>query len=256
MPPQADATFVRPKGRSTFRSLEAPMLGILTLDTAFPRIPGDVGAAGTFPFPVQHATVAGATVEAIVHRRQDELLPAFVAAARGLVLAGCTGIASTCGFLARWQREMTQALPVPVLTSALLQVPLVQRTLPAGLAVGIVTYSAADLDPATLAAAGIAADAPLEGAAPESCFGRTIRDGAATLDRTRMEQDVVAAARRLVARHPGVGALVLECANMPPYRDAVAAGLGLPVYDAAQLLGWFHAGLPGTPARYGRSDLW
>ena len=121
-----------------------------------------------------------------------------------------------------------------------------QRTLPAGLAVGIVTYSAADLDPATLAAAGIAADVPLEGVAPESYFGRTIRDGAATLDRTRMEQDVVAAARRLVARHPGMGALVLECANMPPYRDAVAAALGLPVYDAAQLLGWFRAGLPGT----------
>lgn len=232
------------------------MLGILTLDTAFPRIPGDVGAPETFPFPVRHATVAGATVDAFVHRRQELLLPAFVKAARDLVAAGCSGVTSTCGFLARWQAEMTQAVTVPVLTSALLQVPLVARTLPTGRPVGIVTYSAADLDRATLDAAGIAGETPIEGVAPESYFARTIRDGADVLDRTRMEQDVVAAARRLVLRHPRVGALVLECANMPPYRDAVTAALGLPVYDAAQLIGWFQAGLPGPPARYGRSDLW
>jgi hypothetical protein len=232
------------------------MLGILTLDTGFPRIPGDVGSPDTFAFPVRHATVTGATVDAIVHRREDILLPRFIAAARDLVDTGCVGIASTCGFLVRWQREMTQALPVPVLTSALLQVPLVERTLPAGRVVGIVTYSALDLDRDTLAAAGIRADVHVEGVAPDSYFGRTIRDGTAELDRTRMEQDVVAVARRLIESDPRVGALVLECANMPPYRDAVAAALTLPVYDAAQLVAWFRAGLPAVVARYGRSDLW
>jgi hypothetical protein len=232
------------------------MLGILTLDTAFPRIPGDAGAPETFAFPVRHVTVAGATVEAIVHRRQDVLLPAFIAAARDLAAAGCSGVASTCGFLARWQREMAHALPVPVLTSALLQVTLVARTLPEHRQVGIVTYSALDLDGATLAAAGIAPGAPVEGVAPESYFARTIREGASALDRTGMERDTVAAALRLRERATSVGALVLECANMPPYRDAVAAATGLPVYDAAQLIAWFHAGLPGPASRYGRTDLW
>jgi hypothetical protein len=232
------------------------MLGILTLDTAFPRIAGDVGAPATFDFPVRPFIVAGATVEAIVHRRQDVLLPAFIAASRDLAAAGCIGIASTWGFLARWQCEMAQALPIPVLASALLQVPLVARTLPDRRQVGIVTYSALDLDRATLAAAGIAPGVPVEGVAPESYFAQTIRAGASALDRTRMERDVVAAAQRLCARNARVGALVLECANMPPYRDAVAAATGLPVYDAAQLIAWFHAGLPGSASRYGRTDLW
>jgi hypothetical protein len=232
------------------------MLGILTLDTSFPRIPGDVGAPETFDFPVVHEVVAGAYVEDVVHRRQQALLPAFIDAGRRLVDAGCTGIATTCGFLVRWQRELTQALPVPVLASALLQLPLVQRTLPAGRYAGIVTYSAADLGADALAAAGIDADTPVEGIEPGSYFEQTIRLGRPTLDPVRMREDTVAAARRLLRSHPHVAAIVLECANMPPYRDAVQDATGLPVYDAALLIRWFHAGLARVPALRSRRDRW
>jgi hypothetical protein len=61
------------------------MLGILSLDTAFPRIRGDVGAPDTFPFPVRHATVIGAYVDDVVHLGHDALLPKFVHAANELV---------------------------------------------------------------------------------------------------------------------------------------------------------------------------
>jgi hypothetical protein len=232
------------------------MLGILTLDTAFPRIPGDVGAPETFAFPVRLATVKGATVDDIVHRRSDALLPRFVAAAADLVEGGCIGITTTCGFLVRWQRELAAELDVPVLTSALLQVPLVQRCLPRHRRVGLVTYSAADLSPAVLEAAGVDPYTPVAGVDPRGCFYRTIRHGAATIDRDAMAADVVAAARRLAAAHHDLGAVVLECANMPPYRDAVEAAVELPVFDAAQLVGWFHAGIAGTRARYSRHNLW
>lgn len=58
-----------------------------------------------------------------------------------------------------------------------------------------------------------------------------------------MSHDVVAAARRLATRHRDLGAIVLECANMPPYADAVAQSLALPVFDAVDLIGWFYAGV-------------
>ncbi len=233
-----------------------PPLGILKLDTAFPRIRGDVGAPETFDFPVRYATVSGASVEDLVHRGDDALFPLFVTAASRLVDEGCIGIATTCGFLVRWQRELAAELPVPVLTSALLQLPLVERCLPRRRRVGIVTYSAADLTPAALAAAGAEAYTPIEGVEPQGYFMRTIRHGSAQLDSDRMAEDVVAAARRLVAAHKDVGAVVLECANMPPYRDAVEAAIELPVFDAAQLLAWFHAGIAGTGPRYARRNLW
>jgi Asp/Glu/hydantoin racemase len=91
---------------------------------------------------------------------------------------------------------------------------------------------------------------------PQSHFGRAIRHGAAKLDHDQMATDVVAAARRLAAAHHDLGAIVLECANMPPYRAAVAAALELPVFDAAQLIGWFYAGIAGTRVRYSRHNLW
>jgi len=232
------------------------VLGILTLDTAFPRIRGDVGCAETFDFPVRYATPKGAVPELVVHRRDDSMLPAFVAAAQELVDAGAVAIATTCGFLARWQDELTAALPVPVLTSSLLQAGLVARTLPAGRRVGIVTYSAADLTLELLARAGVPAFSPVEGVDPAGVFGRTIRHGASALDRAAMAADVAAAARRLVGAHRDLGALVLECANMPPYRAEVEAATGLPVYDAAQLVAWFYGGLAAVGPRYARRDLW
>jgi len=235
-------------------SMSAPLapLGILILDTAFPRLRGDVGCAATFSFPVRIAAVAGASVDAVVHRASDALLPAFVAAGRALADEGCVGVVTTCGFLARWQRALAEALPIPVLTSSLLQVPLVARTMPARRRVGIVTYSAADLTPDVLEAAGVDPATPVAGVAPDGYFARAIRDGARTLDLHRMAADTVGAARELAGEHRDLGAIVLECANMPPYRAAVQAAVRLPVFDAAQLIAWFRSGLAG----YAQADLW
>jgi len=232
------------------------MLGILTLDTAFPRIRGDVGCPETFDFPVKYATVAGADPTEVVDRASDAALPQFVEAAQRLVDEGCVGVATTCGFLVRWQRPLADQLRVPVLTSSLLLVPLLASLLPSRRKVGVVTYSGAALTPAVLEAAAAAPDTPIEGVDPAGYFSATIRRGAARLDRARMAADVVDASQRLVARHPDVGAIVLECANMPPYRDAVVAATGLPVFDAAQIAAWFYRGIAGSSPRHPGRDLW
>lgn len=222
------------------------MLGILTLDTAFPRIRGDVGCPATFDFPVRIRTVAGATVDELVHRRDDGLLPGFAAAGRALAAEGCLGIATTCGFLARWQHELTAALPVPVLTSSLVLLPLVARLLPQGRRVGVVTYSAGDLPAELLVRCGAPADTPVAGIDPDGPFARAIRFGSPVLDVAAMRDETVGAARRLQHGRPDIGAILLECANMPPYRDAVASATDLPVFDASDAVRWFHAGLART----------
>ena len=55
--------------------------------------------------------------------------------------------------------------------------------------------------------------------------------------------DLIDASRSLVERDPDVGALVLECANMPPYAAAIARALRIPVYDWYSMVCWFAQGL-------------
>ena len=225
-------------------------LGILALATRFPRIPGDVGNPATWPFPVLVRTVAGASPERVVAGRAEGLLDPFVEAARALVAEGADGIVTTCGFLVLLQAELQARVPVPVATSALLQIPMIQGMLPAGRRVGIVTASAAALSPAHLSAAGAPAGTPVGGPPPGSHFARVFVGDAERLDAAEAERDVVAAAETLVREHPDIGALVLECANMPPYAAAVRRATGLPVHDAVSFFAWFRAGL--APASFPR----
>ena len=116
-------------------------LGILMLETEFPRVHGDVGNAATFPFPVLYKVVPGATAYSVVKQKGAGLHNAFIDAARGLVQIGADGIGTSCGFLTLFQERLTAAVDVPVATSSLMQVPWVPRTLPPGKRVGVVTIS-------------------------------------------------------------------------------------------------------------------
>ncbi len=224
-------------------------LGILMLEARFPRIPGDMGHAGTWPFPVLYRVVTGASPERVVLQGAQGLLPDFIAAGQELVRLGAEAITTNCGFLSLFQAELAAALSVPVATSALMQVPWVQATLPPGRRVGIVTVSASSLTERHLSAAGVPLDTPIVGTENgEEFFRVLIKAEKEEMDIGLARKDVVSAAQELVTRHPDIGAIVLECTNMPPYAAAVQAATGLPVYDIYSLISWFHAGL--RPRRF------
>lgn len=224
-------------------------LGILMLEARFPRIPGDMGNGTTWPFPVLFKVVRGADPERVVLQGARGLLPDFIAAARDLVDLGAEAITTNCGFLSLFQRELAEAVNVPVATSSLMQVPWVQATLPPGKRVGVITVSRSSLTPAHLDAAGVPRDVPLAGTETGREFFRVLIKAEKTdMDVALAEADIVAAGRDLVARHPEVGAIVLECTNMPPYAAALAEAVGLPVYDIYSMITWFHAGL--RPRRF------
>jgi hypothetical protein len=219
-------------------------LGILMLEARFPRILGDMGNGATWPFPVLYRVVGGASPEKVVLKGAAGLLPDFIAAAQDLVRLGAEAITTNCGFLSLFQRELAAAVGVPVATSSLMQVPWVQATLPPGQRVGVITVSEGSLTPAHLEGAGVPLDTPVAGTENgEEFFRVLIKAEKDDMDIDLAELDVVSAAQGLVARHPQVGAIVLECTNMPPYAAAVQAATGLPVHDIYSMITWFHAGL-------------
>jgi Asp/Glu/hydantoin racemase len=219
-------------------------LGILMLEAKFPRIPGDMGNAGTWPFPVLYRVVRGASPERVVLNSAAGLLDDFLSAAADLVADGVEAITTNCGFLSVFQREIAAHVRVPVATSALLQVPWVQATLPPGKRVGIITVSAQSLTPRHLEAAGVPPDTPIVGTEHGQEFFRVLILGEKPdMDIGLAAADILEAGRTLVAGHPDIGAIVLECTNMPPYAHALREVLGLPVYDIYSLVTWLHAGL-------------
>ncbi len=226
------------------KALYGAPLGILMLEARFPRIPGDMGNATTWPFPVLYRVVKGASPERVVLNGAAGMLEDFVAAARELVDQGAEALTTNCGFLALFQRELAERVGVPVATSSLMQVPWVQATLPPGKRVGVITVSAKSLTPRHLEGAGVPLDTPIVGTEGGREFFRVLILGEKDdMDVDLAAQDILDAGRALVARHSDIGAIVLECTNMPPYAHALREALGLPVFDIYSMITWFHAGL-------------
>jgi Asp/Glu/hydantoin racemase len=228
-------------------------VGILTLDTRFPRIPGDIGNARTFPFPVRYLRIPGASPDRVVRQAAAGLLPAFIDGAQTLEREGVGAITTSCGFLAKFQRELTAAVTVPVFTSSLLLVPLVHRMLPAGRRVGIITVNAAALGPEHFTGAGIPAELPIAvaGLEGEKEFTRVLLDDEMELDVELARAEHLRVARRLVAEHADVGAIVLECTNMPPFTADIQRETGLAVFDVVSLVTLVHGALAAGAAPRG-----
>src|SRR3954462_10577595 len=109
------------------------------LDTAFERVPGDIGHPRTFGFETRQAVVPGATARQAVEGGAAGLLEPFVEAGHALVASGSGLITTSCGFLAVHQRALAAALPVPVVSSSLLALPRLLATLDLAAKVGVVT---------------------------------------------------------------------------------------------------------------------
>jgi hypothetical protein len=206
-------------------------VGILMLDTRFPRIPGDMGNATTFPFPVRYQRVIGASPDRVVRGGAE-------------------------GFV-KFQRELADAVSVPVFTSSLLLVPLVHRMLAPGRRVGVLTVNAASLTSEHLEGAGIGREIPLAiaGLEGEKEFTRVLLGDELELDVDRAREEHVSVARRLLAEHPDVGAIVLECTNMSPYAADIQRETGLPVFDVVSLVRMAHDALvAGLAPRHAPRD--
>ena len=73
------------------KTIYGAVVGILMLETRFPRIVGDMGNAATWPFPVFYRTVKGATPDLVVRKGAAGLKDAFIETARSLVDEGVDG---------------------------------------------------------------------------------------------------------------------------------------------------------------------
>ena len=219
-------------GQRLLKPGQAPFLGVVMLDTRFPRPAGDLGNLATWPVPVNIRVVRGIWPDKVVQSaaglHAGRVGSAFVAVVRALVREGAVAVTTTCGFLVLLQKEMQASVKVPVITSSLMLLP---KLLSAQRRVGVLTISDAKLGKEYLRAAGVPrerlADVVIQGVDPKGEFATRILGNQPELDMEKARADVVAAAVALKAREPSLTDVVLECTNMPPYRAAVEEVTGL-----------------------------
>ena len=227
---------------STSPASNPPCIGIIKLDTAFPRLVGDVGNPRTFPFPVRYETVSGASPERVVKQADPSLLRPFLQAARKLEASGVTALTTSCGFLAIYQQELARAVNIPVFSSSLLQIHLAGAIIQKGQEVGIITADSLSLTPAHFSGLGLA-EPPraVVGLEEAEEFSAVFLGNRPRLERRKLEQDMSLACDELMRRFPEIGAVVLECTNMPPFAPIIRQKTGLPVFDVVSLIHYAYA---------------
>lgn len=235
------------KSRLKSQSWAGETIGIIVLDCEYPYIPGNVANATTYDFPVRYAAVAGATNDRLIYSRDPELLAPFIKAAQKLEAEGVKAITSGCGFMALFQKEIAAAVNVPVFLSSLLQVPFIHQI--TGKRVGIISASSKNLTSAHLENTGISEAIPLaiSGMEHNGAFTQAIFEPDGTLDDDAIRDGVVKVAAQLVHDHPDLGAILLECSDLPPYAHAIQTAVGLPVFDFITMIKYVHTTLACKP---------
>lgn len=216
-------------------------IGILMLDTKFPRIPGDIGNALTFPFPVRYRKVSGATAARVVKEADPSLIAPFIDAAKELEQEGVCAITTSCGFLAIFHQHLAQAVDIPVFSSSLLQLPLVAAMIGSDKKIGILTASKPHLTP--LHFKGVGAEGinkVIYGMEEQEEFTQVFIEGKEEMDVAKVEEEIVKVALTMVEENPDVGAIVFECTNMPPFRRAVQEAVQRPVFDIVTLTNYVY----------------
>lgn len=220
-------------------------IGIIAVDLVYPKLPGNVVNATTYAYPVLYKKVEF-DIE-LLFEGAAELEEIVIQAARELEAEGVRAIVGACGYFAHFQKQVASAVDVPVFLSSLCQLPLIKLGLKPDQKIAVFAASADNIDDEILAGVGACLDdiiiqdvGSMESFAP-------IRWGKTELDNGRLTEDLAACAHELVAAHPEIGAILLECSDLPPYAHAIQASTGLPVFDFITLIDWAHSAVVQTP---------
>lgn len=218
-------------------------IGILMLDSVFPRICGDIGNAQTWDFPVLYKKVEGICPKDVVLSLTKKEIRPFVAAAQELEREGVKAITTSCGFLALFQEELSNCVNIPVFTSALLFVPMLAKMIGRNRKAGILTANGKTLTQQHLKAVGIdGIPYKIIGLEDKEEFTNFTVQNRTSVNVEKCGTELIEAALELT-KEGDIGFIVLECTNMPPYTKAIQEAVGIPVFDVIMLTNMFYRAL-------------
>ncbi len=223
------------------------MIGIIMLNTKFPRLKGDIGNPETFKTAPIYAMASQATVDKVVTSAElsSMLQESMIQAARDLENRGADVIGTSCGFLSLIQDRLRESISIPVISSSLVLLPMIRTIFGPAARVGVLTADSSQL---TLPHCFDSSHSNISicGLNPNGELYRCLMEDRSEMDEHLARLDVLDTARRCVESDPAVRVLLLECTNLSPWKSEIRNQLGLPVFDLVDALEWIHASCAQT----------
>jgi hypothetical protein len=224
----------------------AASLGIVGLGHIKP-VPGIAAHPDTFEFPSICRWLEGPDVLRQALYAEPELYPAVLAAAEETVHNGARAVLTTCGYFTPYQERLAASLPVPVVTSSLLQLPSLLMTLPPARSVLVVAAVGEALDSRCLAAAGVPDTSRVRvlGLDCPGPFQEQVLAAGGLHDIGALIDQVVSAVDKAIRDDPSIGAICLECGDLALASAALRARSGLQVVDYVTVANWLYSSTSG-----------
>lgn len=235
-PEPKESTWIEmPKGQN----IAGYGIGILHLDNVwYPMVPGNVVNAWTYNYPVRFKAVKGLDTPTL-HSGAPEAFEEILKAAKELEAEGVRAISGACGFFGHFQKQLADAMDIPVAISSVVQIPWIRTIMKSGSKIGIMTANACAMSDKLFASCGI--DRTDDLVVADLRHGESfhnIMEDKGSFDNTGVRNDVVNAAIKLVEENPDIGAILLECSDMPPYAWEIQKATKRPVFDFITLINW------------------
>ncbi|MCD8326822.1 MAG: aspartate/glutamate racemase family protein [Lachnospiraceae bacterium] len=204
-------------------------IGIIAVELIYPKLPGNVANATTYPFPVLYQKVSF-EIERLFEG-DASIRDEIIAAARNLESEGVRAIVGACGYFAHFQQDVARAVNVPVFLSSLCQLPMIKTAVSDQKKIAILAASGDNIGEEVLQKVGTTMDRLVVeniGDLPEF---HAIRYGETGFDNEKLKDALCLRVEKLVKAEPQIGAVLLECSDLPPYAKAIQQVSGLPVFD-------------------------
>ncbi|MCX7614391.1 MAG: aspartate/glutamate racemase family protein [Clostridiales bacterium] len=219
-------------------------VGILMLELGSPLLPGNVGNAKSYNFPVRHKVMKGMPADWWCDEQgpDEERCKLFIKYAKELEAEGVKAITTGCGYFAVYQEAAAKELSIPLFASPLLMAPMVSRMLPKEKSrIGILCSGQTHLSEGDfLERVGVDRNVipvAIDGMeiAPEF-HALYVTEEKTVADYDLIEAEVLEVASRMVEKYPDIGAFIFECSDLPPFSHAVARATGRPVFDFIRMI--------------------
>jgi len=217
-------------------------------DVFYPMVPGNVVNAYTYDFPVRMRGVPNLDIDRLF-RRDPSIADDIIELGKFMIeKEGIRALCSACGFFGNFHAQVAAALDIPVALSSLVQINWIRAVVKPGQKIGILTADKSSFTDVLLENVGVTDRSDLIiGDLRHGEHFSAILEYRGEFDNSKVKEEVVAAAMALIEEEPTIGAILLECSDMPPYAYAVQHATQRPVWDFTTLIRWLHNGTTQKP---------